>query len=190
MEATEIKNNETEEKKVQPYKLEAVASLKETFEKAKDYIFTNYRGLTVEQITALRGKLRENKAEYKVIKNRFAKIALKQMSKPDLGDILVGPTAVALSLEEAGPVAKALISFGEEVPLEIKGALIEGQLYDSGQVVEFSKLPTKDELYAKLMATMLAPLQNLVFVLNAIPQKLARVLQAVADKKQAEEGQS
>jgi large subunit ribosomal protein L10 len=182
-------DTDTKTKNIQPYKLEAVATLKELFETANDYIFTNYRGLTVEQITNLRNKLRENNAEYKVIKNRFAKIALNQMEKPELGDILTGPTAVALSKDETGPVAKALISFGEEFPLEIKGALIEDQLFDQDQVIEFSKLPTKSELYAKLMATMNAPIQKFASTLHAVPQKLARVLQAVAEKKEAE-GQS
>lgn len=182
MEATENK-----EKKIQQYKLDAVEELKVMFESAKDYIFTNYRGLSVEQITDLRRKLREQSAEYKVVKNRFAKIAFKQLERPELGDNLVGPTAIALSKEEAGPVAKTLVQFCEDAPAEIKGGLIEGEVYDSSQVEEFSKLPTKIELLAKLLGTMQAPLQNLVYALNGIPEKLVRTLQAVADKKQSEE---
>lgn len=181
MEATEKK-----EKKIQPYKLEAVSELKEMFESAKDYIFTNYRGLTVEQITSLRGKLREQNAEFKVVKNRFAKIAFEQMEKPELGDNLIGPTAIALSRDEAGPVAKTLVQFCGEAPAEIKGGLIDGEVFDGVQIEEFSKLPTKIELIAQLLGTMQAPLQNLVYVLNAVPQKLVRTLQAVADKKQSE----
>ncbi len=174
------------EKKVQPYKLEAVAELKEMFETAKDYIFTNYRGLTVDQITDLRNQLREQNAELKVIKNRFAKIAFKQMEMPELGDNLIGPTAVALSREEAGPVAKILVRFGKDAPVELKGGLIEGEVFDAEQVEAFSKLPTKIELIGKLLGTMQAPVQNLVFALNGIPVKLVRTLQAVADKKETE----
>lgn len=177
---------ETKEKKVQPYKLEAVAELKELLESAKDYIFTNYRGLTVEQISDLRRKLREEDAEYKVVKNRFARIAFRQMDKPELGDNLIGPTAIALSKEEAGPVAKVLVKFRQETPVELKGGLIDGEVFDAEQIEAYSKLPTRDELIAKLMGTMQAPLQNLVSTLNAIPQKLVRTLQAVADKKQAD----
>ena len=67
-------------RKLQQYKIDAVNALKEQFEQSKDYIFTDYRGLTVEQITDLRRKLREQNAEYRVVKNRFAKIALKEMN--------------------------------------------------------------------------------------------------------------
>ena len=181
MEATTEKG-----KKVQPYKMEAVAEMKVLFETAKDYIFTSYRGLTVDQITDLRRKLREKSADYKVIKNRFAKIAFRQMEKPELGDNLIGPTAVALSKEEAGPVAKILIDFAKDTAVEVKGGLIDGEVFDAGQMVAYSKLPTKDELISMLMSAMQAPLQNLVFALNGVPTKLVRTLQAVADKKQSE----
>jgi large subunit ribosomal protein L10 len=174
------------EKKIQQYKLDAVTTLKEMFEGANDYIFTNYRGLTVEQITELRNKLREKQAEYKVVKNRFAKIALNQLEKAEgLAELLTGPTAVALSHDETGPVAKILLDFGKEAPVAIKGALIDDQVFDTGQVEEFSKLPTKDELIAKLMGTMNAPIQHLAFALNGVPEKLVRTLQAVADQKAA-----
>ncbi len=177
---------EETEKKVQPYKKEYVAKLKELFESARDYIFTDYRGLSVSQITDLRGKLREKNAVFKVLKNRFAKIAFQQMDQPELGENLIGPTAVAVSMDEAGPVVKELLTFGEEAPVSIKGALIDGRLYSKEQVDAFSKLPTKDELYAMLMGTMQAPVRNLMYALNGVPQKLVRVLQAVAEKKEQE----
>jgi len=75
-----------------------------------------------------------------------------------------------------------LVDFADGV-LVIKGGIIDGNIFNADQVVEFSKLPTKPELIAKLMATMNAPLQNMVYILNAVPQKLVRTLQAVADKK-------
>jgi large subunit ribosomal protein L10 len=173
-----------EGKKVQQYKLDAVAALKEKFQEVDDYIFTDYRGLTVEQITELRNKLRETNAEYKVIKNRFAKIAFKELKYDDLGDILIGPTAVALPREEAGPVAKILMQLSKDMPLEIKGGLMGGTVYDKGQVEDFSRLPTRKELISMLMSTMNAPLQNMVYVLNGVTEKLVRTLQAVADQKQ------
>ncbi|WP_319416702.1 50S ribosomal protein L10 [Marispirochaeta aestuarii] len=172
--------------KVQQHKTEAVEALKNQFKDISTYIFTDYRGLSVEQISDLRAKLREQQAQLKVVKNRFAKIALKELDRPDVGDILTGPTAVALPGDEAGPVAKTLIDFAKDTPLEVKGGIIEGMVYDFAQVEAFSKLPTKLELISMLMSTMKAPVQNLALVLNAVPQKLVRTLQAVADKKQAE----
>jgi len=172
--------------KVQQHKTDAVEALKSQFKDISTYIFTDYRGLSVEQISELRAKLREQQAQLKVVKNRFAKIALKELERPDVGDILNGPTAVALPSDEAGPVAKTLIEFAKDTSLEVKGGIIEGMVYDFAQVEAFSKLPTKLELISMLMSTMNAPVQNLALVLNAVPQKLVRTLQAVADKKQAE----
>ncbi len=169
--------------KIHQYKIDAVDEIKEAFKEVKDYIFTDFRGLTVSQITELRNKLREQNAEYHVIKNRKVKLAFRQMEFPDVAPMLVGPTALALSFDESGPVAKTIIDFGKETSVNVKGAIINGQVFDSGQVDSYSKLPTRDELIAKLMGTMKAPLQNLVYALNGVPQKLVRVLQAVADKK-------
>lgn len=163
----------------------AVNSLKELLQESSDFIFTNYRGLTVSQITELRDKLREEDASFRVVKNRFAKIALKDMEQPQVDDFLTGPTAIALPKKEAGPVAKILVEFGKENPVEIKGGIINSRVFTEKEVEEFSKLPTRDELIAKLMGTMNAPIQNFVYTLNAVPQKLVRVLQAVADQKKA-----
>ena len=168
---------------LQDHKLAAVNEMKSKLENVKDIIFTDYRGLTVEKITELRAKLRSREAVFKVVKNRYTKIALNQLERPDVGDQLVGPTALALVSTEAGPVAKELVDFAKDGVLVIKGGIIDGNIFNADQVVEFSKLPTKPELIAKLMATMNAPLQNMVYILNAVPQKLVRTLQAVADKK-------
>jgi large subunit ribosomal protein L10 len=171
--------------KIQDYKVEAVDSLKSEFEGVQDYIFTNYRGLTVAQITELRDKLRKENALFKVVKNRFAKIALRDMEQPAVDEHLTGPTAVALAKGESGPVAKILFEIAKDLPLEVKGGIINGNVFDAEQVEAFSKLPTRNELIAMLMGTMRAPVQHVVYVLNAVPTKLVRTLQAVADKKQA-----
>lgn len=170
--------------KIQDYKVEAVSNLKDIFKDVKDFIFTDYRGLTVEQITELRDKLREKKAVYKVVKNRFAKIALKELNYPDVGEHLTGPTAVTLVKEESGTVAKILFDYSKENPVSIKGAIIEGSVFDGSQVEAYSKLPSKLELIARLLGTMQAPIQNTVYILNAVPEKFVRTLQAVADSKQ------
>ncbi len=168
---------------IQDHKVKAIDAVKSDLEKINDIIFTDYRGLTVAKITELRDKLRAQDAVYKVVKNRFTKIALQQLNRPDVGANLVGPTALALVSNEAGPVAKELVQFAKEGTLVIKGGIIDGNVFDVDQIVAFSKLPTRLELISKLMATMNAPLQNVVYVLNAVPQKLVRTLQAVADKK-------
>lgn len=172
--------------RVNSAKKEAVQSLKDSFSGVNDYIFTDYRGLTVEQITELRTKLRELDAEYHVIKNNFAKLALKDMEMPVVDDYLVGPTAVALTRDESGPVAKELLKLAKDWPLEVKGGIVNGNVFDANQVIEYSKLPTRIELIAMLMGTMNAPVQNFVYGLNGIATKLVRTLQAVADQKSGE----
>lgn len=170
--------------KIQQPKVDAIRALKEEFSAVADYIFTNYRGLTVEQITELRRRLREENAAYKVVKNRFAKIALDELEMPAVDDQLKGPTAVALPKGgDSGPVAKILVEFAKDAPMEIKGGILNGNIFNAQQIEAFSKLPTRDELLASLMGTMRAPIQNVVYVLNAVPTKLVRTLQAVADAK-------
>jgi len=169
--------------KVQPHKVDALEAIKSKLEENKDYIFTDYRGLTVDQITELRRKLREKEAEYKVVKNRYAKLAFQQMEMPEVADLLVGPTALALLKDDPSAIAKILVDYAKEAPVEVKGALVDGQLFDGEQTVELSRLPGRDQLLAQLMSTMNAPLQNLVYAMNGVTQKLVRVLQAVADKK-------
>jgi large subunit ribosomal protein L10 len=169
--------------KVNAGKREAVQAIKDSFEGVNDFIFADYRGLTVEQITELRTKLRELNAEFHVIKNNFAKIAFRDLEYPEVDEYLVGPTAVAMARDESGPVAKELFKLAKDWPLEIKGGLVNGNVFGQTDMDAYSKLPTRLELIAKLMGTMNAPVQNLVFGLNGISTKLVRTLQAVADQK-------
>ena len=162
-------------KQLQSAKTAAVADVKGCFEAAKDFVFTEYRGLTVAQITDLRAKLKDNQCAYRVVKNNFARIALDEMDKPGLGDYFIGPTAVALYSGDgdANGAVKVLFDFAKEAPaLVIKGGYIGGEVYDAGKLEAYSKLPGKKELIAMLMSAM-----------QATTSKLARTLQAVADKK-------
>jgi large subunit ribosomal protein L10 len=171
-------------KKIQPNKTKAIAELKDSFSNAKDYVFTCYRGLTVEQITNLRKLLRAKDVEYKVVKNNFARIAFEQLSTPDVSSYITGPTAVAISPKDANEVAKILFDFAKEVPaLEIKGALVSGSVYNAAQTEAFSKLPGKLELISMLMSVMNGPARSLAAALNDIPSRLVRTVKAIADKK-------
>lgn len=171
--------------KLQQYKLDAVAELKAGFEKSRSFIFADYRGLSVEQITSLRDSLREAGAEFHVVKNTYARIAFTQMDHEDVAPYLVGPTAIAYCGNEAGPVAKAMLKLAKEMPVELKGGLLDGEIYNAGAVEAFSKLPSKIELIQMLMGTMNAPITNAVYVLNGVTTKLVRTLAAVQEKKAA-----
>ena len=117
------------EPRINERKSEAVGRIKETLGGARDIIFTDYRGLTVEQITDLRDKLRESATAYKVVKNDYARIAMKQLGMPDASSLLAGPTALALVGRDVGPVAKVILDFTKDSPLQLKGALVGGRLF-------------------------------------------------------------
>jgi large subunit ribosomal protein L10 len=83
---------------------------------------------------------------------------------------------------------KALLDFAEESSVEVKGAIVDGMVFDANQALELSKLPSREELLAKLMGTMNAPLQHFLYALNGVTTKLVRTLKAVEEKKREEEG--
>ena len=171
-------------KKIQESKTKAIGELKESFSASQDFIFTDYRGLTVEQITNLRKNLRAKQVEYKVVKNNFARIAFQQLSAPDVSSYFVGPTAVAIAPKDSSEVAKILLDFAKEAPnLKVKGALVGGTLYNAAQTEAYSKLPGRLELISMLMSVMNGPARNLAAALNDIPSRLVRTVKAIADQK-------
>jgi large subunit ribosomal protein L10 len=179
-------------KKLQETKISAIKDLNDAFSVSGDFIFADYRGLTVEQITGLRTRLRAKGATFKVIKNNFARIAFEQRSAPaEVADYLFGPTAVAISPQDANEVAKILFDFAKEAPaLNVKGGLLGKDVYNAAQVEAFSKLPGKLELISMLLSVLNAPARNLAAALNDIPARVVRTIKAVGDQKAEAGGQS
>jgi large subunit ribosomal protein L10 len=172
-------------KKIQDVKTASIQELKDAFSAARDFIFTDYRGLTVEQITALRKQLREKDVRYRVVKNNFARIAFEQLSAPSgVSEYLTGPTAVAIAPKDSNEVAKILLRFAEEYPvLKVKGALVGDAVYTHQETEAFSKLPGRLELISMLMSVLNGPARNLAGALNDIPARAVRVIKAAGDKK-------
>ena len=153
-------------------KTEAIESIKNDVKASSAFIFTEYRGLKVEQITELRKKLRENACTYKVVRNNFARIAFEDADIKDVDSWLTGPTALAMIEEDANLAAKTLFEYAKDAPaLVIKGAVVDGEIYDAKQIEAFSKLPGKKDLVAMFMSTV-----------NATTSKFVRTLQAIVDK--------
>ena len=162
-------------KKVQPAKTAAIEEAKKTFADYNDFIFADYRGMTVEQITQLRRKLREQSAVLKVVKNNFARIAFADMKIDNVADYLKGPTVVAMVKEDSNEVAKTLFDFTKDAPtLNVNGGFIGKEIYDAAKISEFSKIPGKKTLIAMLMSAI-----------NGPARQLAATLQAYVDKKAA-----
>ena len=161
-------------KKVQPAKTEAIETAKKTLSEYNDFIFAEYRGLTVEQITALRDKLREKNAELHVIKNNFAKIAFNEMKVENVADYLKGPTVICMAKEDSNEAAKVLFDFAKDTPaLVVKGGNIGKEDYDLAKITAYSNVPGKKQLYAMLMSAMNGPVRKLAATIKAYGDKLA-----------------
>ncbi|MEI6386138.1 MAG: 50S ribosomal protein L10 [Spirochaetota bacterium] len=169
--------------KIQSAKADAIGELKTKIGASTDFVFAEYRGLTVEQITNLRKQLRAKNAEFHVVKNNFARIAFDQLGFPKAVEpMLAGPTAVAFAKGEPNEVAKILVDFAKEVPaLKVKAGVVDKEFFDQAAIAAFSRLPGRNVLLAMLMATMRAPVQNFVYTLIALQEKLAAGTPAAAE---------
>ncbi len=176
--------------KIQQYKTEAVNKIKQMMKDSRNIIFTNYRGLNVQQITELRRQLITREAEYRIIKNKFTEIAMSDLGLPFEKDFLIDPTALALVKKDSGPVAKVLFDFVKDTSLQVKGGMIDGKILSTPEIMALSRLPGREELYAMLMSAMNAPLTNLLHVTNGVITKLVRTVQAVAESRAREETNS
>lgn len=169
--------------KIRAAKEEKVKKIKEKIAAAKLVVLTDYSGMSVKQITGLRRKLDESKAEYRVFKNTLMGWALPD-TMSDLKPSLNGTVAVLFGYEDIVLPLKTLVKFSEdeEKPKVIKG-LVEGVLYEKDKIVALSKLPSREELLAKLVGQLQSPIYGLVNVLAGNLRKLVYALNAIKDKK-------
>jgi large subunit ribosomal protein L10 len=164
-----------------------VEALHEKFSKAKTALLTDFRGLNMSAISELRSQLRDASVEYQVVKNTLAARASEGTDMSLLRDHFSGPCAVALSYEDPVAPAKVLTKFSEEnKALEIKVGIVDGRVIDLDGIMRLSKLPSEEELLAKLLMTLNAPITGFVTVLGGVLRNFMGVLEAI--KCQKEEG--
>lgn len=162
-----------------------VGEVSDTISEAQAAIVAEYRGLTVAQMTQLRNSARESGVYVRVLKNSLAKRIIEGTSFDVLSEHLVGPLVFAAS-EDPVAVAKVLNTFAKNhEKLQIKVGAMNGELMDESKIAALAKLPSRDELLAKLMGTMIAPVQKFVSTLNEVPSKFVRTLAAYKDSKEA-----
>ena len=164
----------------------AVADVVDKMKRAQCVIVLDYRGLTVEEVTNLRSQFRQAGVEYKVIKNNMLKRAADELKIEGMDEYFKGPSAVAFGYEDPVAPAKILCKFVKDAnKTEIKGGILDGKVMDAAGITNLSKLPSKEELLAKMLGSMNAPVTNFVGVLAAIPRGLVCALNAIAQQKEA-----
>ena len=152
--------------------------------KAQVIVVAEYRGLEVGKITALRKQAREGGVYLRVLKNTLARRAVEGTPFAGLADKMVGPLIYGMSTD---PVAAAKVISGfakDNDKLVVKGGAMPNFVMDANGVKALASMPSKEELIAKLMATMQAPIAQFVRTLNEVPGKLVRTLAAVRDQKE------
>ncbi len=165
-------------------KAETVAAVHERFKSAKMAIVTEYRGLTVAQITRLRREVRQASGEYQVIKNTLARRALRDTCYADLEKILEGPNGWVFAYDDPVVLSKALVKFADDnEKIKIKGGVFEGQFLDSAKVKALSQMSSKPELQARVLAMIQAPATQLVRLMQEPGARVARLIESVRKSK-------
>lgn len=166
-------------------KVSAVKDFQERFGRARALFIADYRGVKVAEITVLRKSLREASVDLKVVKNTFAKIALKGTNGEPISDFFSGPTVVALSYGDPVATAKILSRFaGEQSNFKLKAGFFGGRILDINAIKLLSELPSKEVLLGKLVGLMQgAGAGRFVNVLSGVMRKFVYILDAIKTKK-------
>ena len=152
-----------------------VEEISEALNGAKAAVLVDYRGLTVEEDTALRKQLREAGVIYKVYKNTMVNFAVKGTEFEELSKHLEGPTAIAISKEDATAPARILFNFSKNAPaLELKAGVVDGTYYDENGIKVIATIPSREELLSKFLGSIQSPITN-----------FARVIKQIAEQKEA-----
>ena len=150
---------------------------------AQSIVLVDSRGLTVAQDTELRKQLREAGIVYKVCKNTMMKRAFEGTDFAQLDEYLEGPSAIAISKDDATAPARIICKFAKTAQaLEVKAGVVEGTVYDANGVAELSKVPSREELLSKLLGSLQSPITNLARVLNQIAEQNGAPAEAAAEE--------
>ena len=149
-----------------------VAEIKEKMEKSQAIILSEYQGLTVEEDTELRKKLREAGVEYKVYKNKLVALAAKELGFDGIVSYLEGPVSIAFGYDDVTAPARTLNDFAKtHKKLELKAGSVAGDIYDGDKVKQLAAIPPREVLLAKLLGSIKAPVSNFAYMLSAIKDK-------------------
>ena len=168
------------------FKEDKISQMKEKVDKAQVAIVTEYKGLTVEEITKLRRALQKEGGDYMVTKNTLAKLAIKDTPYEVLAETFKGPIAIAFGFNDQVAPAKALSKFIKDTKKgEIIAADMDGRLMSADEAKALANLPSKEEIYAKMLGCINSPASGIANSVNAVMSSLVRAVAAVRDQKQA-----
>ncbi len=168
-----------------PERAASISALRQRLSGARSVVLTNFRGLSVAEMTELRTLLRKSAVEYTVVKNTLAKIAVADTELAALAAHLEGPTALAISRADPAAPSKVLATWSKTRPtFTIKGGVLEGRLVGPADIVALAALPPREILLARLAGTFQAPLQGLANVLAGPIRALATALEQVRQRKE------
>ena len=163
-----------------------VAEVAEVAGSAYSAVAAEYRGIGVEEMTALRKQARDAGVYLRVVKNTLARRAVEGTDFECMQEGLTGPLLLAFSQEDPGSAARVIKDFAKENDkLDVKLVSISGKLLDPSEIGTLAKMPTYDEAISMLMAVMKAPVEKLARTMNEVPGKLVRTVAAVKDAKEA-----
>ena len=168
------------------FKQDKVSLIKEKIDKAQVAIVTEYKGYSVEEITNLRRALQKEDGDYMVTKNTLAKLAVKDTPYEVLTETFKGPIAIAFGFGDQVAPAKALSNFIKDTKQgEIIAAAMDGRLMSADEAKALATLPSKEEIYAKMLGCVNSPASGIVGSINAVMASLTRAVAAVRDQKSA-----
>lgn len=170
------------------FKNEKIQEINESISKAKVAIVTDFRGLSVAEITDLRRQLQKEGSDYTVVKNTLIKRAIKDTPYEGLEGFLEGPSAVAFGFNDEVSPAKVLTQYikkAKKTELKLKGGALSGKVLSLNEVQQLSELPSKEELYAKMLGSINSPAHGMVNVINGVPRALVIAMEEVRKQKEA-----
>jgi large subunit ribosomal protein L10 len=167
-----------------PEKEKIVEEIKKKLEENPNFVVTEYRGMNVQDMSDMRIKLREKGIIYQVYKNTLFRIALEGAKIEGVDEYFFGPVGVAFSKDDIVSPCKILTEVAKKSKLKVKGGYSNGLVIKEDQIEDYANMPSIEELYSKLLGTLMNPANRLVRVLNGPIQKLAIALNQIAEKKQ------
>jgi large subunit ribosomal protein L10 len=157
---------------VREEKQQTVADIASKLRDSKSTVLVNYRGLNVSQVTELRKQLRESGVEFKVYKNTMARRATQETEMTELDEHLVGPTAIAFSVEDVIAPAKIIADFAKKnEALEIKAGIVEGRVVDISEIKALADLPSREGLLSMLLSVLQAPMRDFALATKAVAEQ-------------------